>query len=157
MNLALTAASGLRLRTATLADAEMLLQWRNDPLTRQESLTSSEIKLEQHLSWLITVLESDDRLLLVAEIDGQAVGTVRADFRTGRHSAELSWTVAPSARGRGLGKEMVRLLADYLASYRLYARVKTGNQASHAIAAHAGLAILQESQGVTEYERPPLR
>ena len=40
---------------------------------------------------------------------GVPVGTVRADHSKGVY--ELSWTVAPAARGQGVAKEMVAMAA----------------------------------------------
>jgi RimJ/RimL family protein N-acetyltransferase len=53
-----------------------------------------------HRTWLRRVLADPDRRLLVAEHAGTPVGTVRFD-RDG-DAWEVSITVAPAARGRGL-------------------------------------------------------
>ncbi len=101
----------VELRTATLNDAKTLYDWRNDPLTRKNSLNQQEIPFESHQRWLSDVLLDKDRHLLIAlDSSGVAVGTGRADF-DGKFY-ELSWSIAPNKRGQGLGQKLVRALTD---------------------------------------------
>src|SRR2546426_7001581 len=103
--------SRISLRRASWADLEMLLEWRNARMTRQGSHNIEEVTRDQHERWLEAILKNPNRQLCIAEEDGMPVGTVRADLDPSDGSHELSWTVSPKARGRGLGKEMVALLA----------------------------------------------
>ena len=129
-----------RLRPATMDDAKILFDWRNDPLTRQHSHNSGEVPWKSHLAWLQTSLANPARTLYIAESDGTAVGTVRADLLEGGEY-ELSWTVAPEARGKGFGKQMVLQFArEMLSGKRLLAEVKRGNIASEKIAQALGLS-----------------
>jgi RimJ/RimL family protein N-acetyltransferase len=141
----------LRLRPARLADAEILLAWRNDPLTVAASHTDRPVASQEHRRWLASNLDNPDRRLYVAETEGVAAGTVRLD-RDG-DGWRLSWTVAPAFRGRGLGKAMVRLVAQGL-SGTVRAEVKAANAASARIALHAGLRLDRERDGVQYYVRP---
>lgn len=92
------------LRRATMADAELLFVWRNDPLTRKNSRNTDEVPWPAHLSWLADTLKRDDRLLLIGDNGQMPVGTVRFD----RHDdyQEISWTGSPVLRGHGASKEM---------------------------------------------------
>ncbi len=133
------AAPALRLRAATLEDAPLLFEWRNDPLTREASVNEAPVEWDQHLSWLRASLETGDRELLIAEADGEPVGVVRIDHG---EETELSWTVAPSARGRGLGKAMVRMA---LPSGPVIATIKRENRASQRIAQAVGLHLTRDA------------
>jgi RimJ/RimL family protein N-acetyltransferase len=126
----------INLRPATAADAANLLRWRNDCETRRWSRHGSEISPAEHARWLNDSLANASRRLWIAEIDGSAVGTVRADWTA--EGIELSWTVAPESRGQGIGSAMVRLVRQSLPG-RVYAYLKAGNQASVRIATSAGL------------------
>jgi RimJ/RimL family protein N-acetyltransferase len=95
----------VRYRPATPEDAGLLLDWRNDPHVRALSFSSDPITPEQHRAWLAGVLADRDRTLLVAEQAGAAVGTLRFDRSAAR--AQISITVGPDARGRGLGTQMI--------------------------------------------------
>jgi len=88
-------------RRATMDDARNLWTWRNDPATLQWSRTNSKVAYESHLSWLKDSLDRDDRLLMVVEHDSQLVGVVRWD-RVAIGQWEVSVTLAPEARGKGL-------------------------------------------------------
>lgn len=130
-------------REATEADAELLLGWRNDPRTRQSSRTTAAIPLAEHLTWLRGVLADPDRLLFVVERDGEAVGTVRFD-REKPGVWEVSITLAPSSRGRGLSGAVLAegecALAERFEVRAVLAAVHTENAASAALFERAGYA-----------------
>ncbi|MEU6641309.1 GNAT family N-acetyltransferase [Saccharomonospora sp. NPDC046836] len=135
---------GVTVREATERDAELLLGWRNDPDTRRWSRSTEAVEPAQHLRWLRGVLDSPDRLLFVAE-HGAAVGTVRFDrLPDAERTWEVSITVAPEHRGRGLAGAI--LAAGEQALHRLHAArsvlasVHEGNAASLALFHRAGYA-----------------
>jgi RimJ/RimL family protein N-acetyltransferase len=139
----------ITLRAATLQDAKLLLLWRNDPQTRLASHNTDEVSLAEHLAWLNQLLSNPARCLFIAELAGVPVGSVRAD-KDVDGVTELSWTVAASARGQGVGKRMLATaLAELTGSVR--AEVKVGNVASMKMAEAAGLMLIREEQGVLHY------
>jgi RimJ/RimL family protein N-acetyltransferase len=125
-----------------MADAELLLKWRNDPATRVASRQSGVIELAEHRDWLSRSLASPDRMMRIVEESGHPVGVVRAD-RT-RDGWELSWTVAPDARGRGIGPSMVKLFGDGLKG-RVSAMIRKGHAPSERVAKAAGLSCAGEN------------
>ncbi|MSR70992.1 N-acetyltransferase [Candidatus Kaiserbacteria bacterium] len=129
----------MQLRPVTLEDARVLLEWRNDPLTRENSRTTDEVLWEDHRGWIERSLTNPDRKLYIALHGGVPVGTVRADFHDGRH--ELSWTASPGARGYGIGGAMVKqFVNEVLPGAPLLASIKKGNIASEKIAQALGLS-----------------
>jgi len=133
------------LREATFDDAARLLAWRNDPATRAASLVPDVVGLEEHQSWLKKTLASGARTLWIGESDGQPVGTARLDITPDRQ--ELSWTIAPEARGKGLGKALVHAaLAQTRGPVR--ARIRPENKASQAIARACGFTRVFVQGGV---------
>ena len=130
----------VRLRTATPDDAGQLLAWRNDPETRRASFSETEVARADHERWLAETLSRGDRHLYVAVADGRDVGTARLDVCGAE--AEVSITVAPEWRGRGLATAMLRALTDEafdrLALSRLVARVKASNPGSRAVFERVG-------------------
>jgi RimJ/RimL family protein N-acetyltransferase len=119
-----------------MCDAHLLHAWRNDPETRRASRQGGLVPWEDHLAWLSAVLASPDRVIRIAELAGEPVGVVRADRSA--DGWELSWTVAPEARSRGIGSNMLKLFAADLDG-RLVAAIRHDNPASARIAAAAGL------------------
>jgi len=134
----------LVLRPANLADGELLLAWRNDAETRAASVDSAKVEPAGHRKWLAGSLASGDRCLMIAEVVGKPIGTVRAD-RCG-DGWELSWTVAPDARGLGYGARMICQFAALLAG-TLSARIKPDNRASIRIAEATGFVAVGASTG----------
>ena len=138
------------LRPATLQDADLLLAWRKDPLTRSASHTAAAVLKGDHLAWLEKKLATHDCQLFIAEENNIPVGTVRADWVAGVWV--LSWSVAAHARGQGVAKRMVSLCAS-LIDAPIGAEVKVGNYASARVAEYAGMALKKEAGGVLYYER----
>lgn len=122
-------------RDATLDDAQLLLNWRNEPEVRAVSFQSKIIPLETHRNWLTGKLGSrQNRLRVVEDITGKPVAQVRLDFDAPHDSAIISINVIPSCRGQGLGtafiERTVREVTNEFGNFRLVARIKTSNTAS---------------------------
>lgn len=132
-----------------MEDAELLLRWRNDPVTRQNSINTSELALADHLTWLQKVLANPKRQLLVAMVDQRPVGTIRADQDID-DSIQLSWTIAPDERGHGFGQGMVKAATKLFAgSKRLVAKIKSDNIASLKIVQSLGFTRQPDADGLT--------
>lgn len=143
----------LKLRPAVSDDCEMLFIWRNDPFTREMSHSTSEIKRDDHNRWFEKTLKDPTRKIFIAEESGEAVGTVRTEWKNGK--ILLSWTVSPQARGKNVGKRMVALLVNSIKE-AIVAEVKKENVASARIAEYAGLKLERDENGVCYYCRGPL-
>ena len=108
----------LRVRPATTEDAQLLLDWRNDPEARSRSRSSEVIDLESHLAWLGGTLASPDRHLLVVETaEGTPVATTRYDRLAPAEDGdrwEVSISVAPGMRGQGLGGATLHASDEWL-------------------------------------------
>lgn len=87
---------------------------------------------------------------MIAEEDGIPVGTVRIDYADGIY--ELSWTVAPEMRGRGIGKKMVSLVVQQIES-PIRAKIYAGNEASVKIAEYCGMSYDREEDNFLFYLR----
>lgn len=140
----------MNLRKATIKDWKLLLDWRNDQQTRENSKNSDTVPVQKHRIWLENVVRDPDRYLYIVEDGGKAVGTVRADFDQNTEVYELSWTTAPQARNRSLGKKMVKLLVAKLEK-KVLAQIMQGNVPSIKIAEHAGLHQHKEDDGILYY------
>ena len=68
----------MRLRPVDAGDEQLLLTWRNNPLTVKNSGNPRPVSPEEHRTWFHAALADPDRLLFVAESEGDAVGMVRA-------------------------------------------------------------------------------
>jgi RimJ/RimL family protein N-acetyltransferase len=142
---------GLELRPATAGDSERLLEWRNDEQTRAMAVVQAAVDRATHARWLATRLDDADTLLTIAEEHGVPVGTVRLD-RHGRDEAELSITIAPAARGRGLARPAIELGVEHARREwgveRVSARIRPENAASLRAFAAAGFETVREEGGL---------
>jgi RimJ/RimL family protein N-acetyltransferase len=138
----------LTLRPATLTDWQVLLQWRNDAQTRRWSRQTAAVDEGQHRAWLSDVIGDRRRRLLVAEVAGRPAGTVRLD--PVGNGTEVSWTVAPELRGRGLGRRLVVLALEGVSGY-IFASMHKDNLASVRIAQAAGMQFETSNQEWLKY------
>ncbi len=127
---------GVAVRPAAAEDADLLLAWRNDPDTRAWSRTADLVSSADHRDWLDRVLANPERKLLIAEQDGRPVGTVR--FDRGNHTWEVSITLAPAARGKGLAVPVLLAAERTLDRPTIHAIIHRDNAASLALFERAG-------------------
>lgn len=123
-------------RKAVASDMKMFFDWRNDPVTRKNSISPELIDWDQHSGWFISSLGNPKRVILVYEIGNVAVGSVRLDVFP--QYVELSWQLAPEKRGQGVGKKMLCEFVSEFQTRPLQAKIKSENQASLMIATAAG-------------------
>ena len=144
----------MKLRKAKIEDAKILLEWRNDPLTRENSINADEILWENHLAWLSKTLNNPYRTLFIAEDDsGIPVGTIRTD-KEGANTYELSWTIAPEYRGKGFGREMVVAILgeNFLKNKKIRAQIRENNIPSIKIVKSLGFNLkTKDDDGLTEW------
>ncbi len=142
----------IALRRATEADAEILLAWRNDPVTRQFSLQTEEIAMADHRAWLAATLRDPDCRLLVGSIGAEPVGTVRFDRRDDG-AQRVSIAVSPDWRGRSVGRALLRAACHEVAPSRLVAEIRDDNVASQRIFRGCGFrrSSHDEARGIGIY------
>ncbi|MFJ4107275.1 GNAT family N-acetyltransferase [Oerskovia enterophila] len=141
--------SVIEVRPAVSADAAVLLRWRNDPVTRTVSRTTDRVRWSDHVAWLERVLASPERLLLVAESDGRRVGTVRFDALDGG-CWEVSITLAPEVRGRGLAARVLEAAESAFSALRgqhdIVATILPENRSSQAVFRRRGYVLMERGQ-----------
>ena len=140
------------LRPATMADADLLLGWRNDPATRAASFNREEIDYEAHVRWLTRKLAEPECALLIVEDAGLPVGQVRLERES--DAAEIHIALAPEARGRSIGRRALRAAVAetpaLLGVRRVQARVREENHPSLRAFTAAGFHIVGRDGGVVE-------
>ena len=152
--------SALTLRPVKHTDARLLLDWRNDSVVRENSLSSDDISWSTHLRWLEKKLNSPDCRIWLLEQSGTPVGQIRFD-REGVF-AIISLSIASEFRRRGFGSTLLELSASRacreLEVEHLVGIVKADNQASRSAFARAGfreVASLQvDGQNCVRFELP---
>jgi RimJ/RimL family protein N-acetyltransferase len=101
------AQSTMQLRAAVPADAELLFEWRNHPVTRAVSRNSCPIDRTAHEQWFARTLSDASRCLRIAHIGPVDVGMIRFDLNERERTAEVSLYLDPALHGLGLGSTML--------------------------------------------------
>lgn len=125
--------TNLRLRPATPSDALTYFSWANDPKVRSSAINTDPIELEAHLEWFSGRLLDAKCRLFVLEAGDLPVGQIRFESHGGRSTIDYSLDVF--VRGRGWGKELVRLGIDAINAIEpttLTATVRPENDVSSA-------------------------
>ena len=133
--------STLELREATLADAELLRNWRNEPDVRQSSFHQEAVEADAHRAWLERKLAAHDEVRIwILMSEGVPAGQVRYD-RSG-NTAEVSVSIDGRYRGQGLGVAILRMSVQRACSelglHEIRAVAKLTNTASRAAFLRAG-------------------
>jgi RimJ/RimL family protein N-acetyltransferase len=122
------------IRPATKDDAGLLFEWRNDESTRRMSKSRDLVWWDDHLDWLDRRFKMDRPNLFVFELGGTPVATFRIDDN------DLSYTVAPEHRNRGIAKLMLNEIKSRFGCLR--AQVYAENVASIKVARNAGMDVV---------------
>lgn len=145
----------IRFRDATQTDLKQLLDWRNDQATIENSVQNKKVTLEEHTAWFEKSLQNKNRDILIAEAKvnffWKKIGTVRYDTDPANKTTELSWTLSPQFRGRGLGFRMVNE-ATLRHSDKLICRIKDQNSSSLKIANKIGYTFLKREGDIQFFE-----
>jgi RimJ/RimL family protein N-acetyltransferase len=114
----------IRLRDATLADADLLIAWASSPELRGEfndfgPMLDGGTALREALALGPLRNERNGEMLVVLEADGTPIGTIGwHEVHYGPGPGSRAWNIGialiPEYRGRGYGAIAQRLLADHL-------------------------------------------
>ena len=136
--------AGLHVRRALSEDAEQLLRWRNDPVTRKVSRSQAPVPWRDHEAWFARTQTNPDRELYVVQCGDTPVGTVRFDALEG-DEWEVSITLAPEARGRRLALAVLHAAETVFdeghRDSTVIAAILPGNGASQRLFARAGYEV----------------
>lgn len=121
------------LRKCDIGDCDLLYQWSNDKIVRQNAFNTSPIPYSDHVNWFGKSLESNTRFIFICMMDSIPVGMIRIDVDN--TEATISYLVDQKHRGIGVGTHMLKLLQDIVANdykniEKLIGLVKKENTAS---------------------------
>jgi len=138
----------LKARLACVDDEDLLLQWANAPLVRQNAFSPSVITPEEHRAWFYKRLRDPDncRIYVVETIEGLPIGQVR--FELTDDGWEIDFALDAVARGRGLGKNLLQAaikgFRQSISGALVFGRVKKDNVPSRKV--FEGLTFTPEEE-----------
>lgn len=100
----------LIIRKATIEDMDLVFRWANDEEERKNSFNPEKILYEDHCNWFKKRLEALDCAFYILMDGDSPAGKCRLNFENSE--AVISYSVAPSYRGRGLGKKLLLLVKE---------------------------------------------
>lgn len=123
------------LRKAEDKDIQLLFDWANDSLTRQNSFHSEPISWDEHEAWFLETIQNPKCQIYLYCNEDRPIGQVRIAISNEGYEAQVSYSIARAYRGLGHGKKMLSLLAervktDFPDVQKLVAEVKPENIAS---------------------------
>ena len=138
------------LRKAKFDDWKILLDWRNDPISRANSFDQNEITEETHKSWFSKSLKNPERSIYILEDkEKKALGTIRCDLNQD-NTKTLSWNINPSNRGQGYGSLILKIFMESNEG-NFIAEIKEDNIASIKMAEKNG--FVQHSKQVYKFKK----
>ena len=96
------------LREVIKSDWKVLLEWRNDKITRYNSFNSDLVSVSDHKEYIKNTIANPNRKLFILEYNDTPVGTIREDSLE-KGEFELSYTISPMCRGKKIGQIMMSL------------------------------------------------
>ena len=105
----------LALRPMMRGDAERVVRWRALPEIHDQLFAAAPPTREQHDAWFASLRARGDRIELVIERSGRAIGTIGlSDIDLGAGTATYGVLIGePEERGKGAAARASRLLLDY--------------------------------------------
>ena len=131
----------IRLRKIEPTDIPYLYQWENDAQMWADSDTHnplSQYDLREYIASSTGDIYKDGQLRLMIDDEGSTMGCIDLfDFDPRNRKAAIGMYIAPHARGKGIGKEAVKLLEEYAFGFlrlrMIYAIIATKNVACSSI------------------------
>lgn len=123
------------LRAVTKADMDLLFQWANEPLVRQNSFSTKEISYEDHKKWFENLMMAEDCRQYIYVYENEDIGQVR--IKVNGEIAEISYSICAQKRGQGHGKMILQFICEQVKNefpmvQKLTGQVKPDNIASQA-------------------------
>lgn len=145
-------------RRAKAEDEALLLSWANDKVTRQNAFSPAPISEESHQEWFRARLRKTEgcRIYIVETPAGEPIGQVR--FERQERAWEVHYSLSPSFRGRGLGRQLLDagltgLRAEQMQGDLIFGRVKSDNHRSRKVFEALGFESQSGAGEIAVYRR----
>lgn len=99
----------IKLRLATIDDAQLLFDWVNNIDVRRNSLITEKIVWNEHLKWFKSKLQSQSKIYILFN-DKIPVGQIRLDYMNTFWA--IDYSIDSKHRGNGFGKIIIELVIN---------------------------------------------
>ena len=135
----------VKYRKANIDDVQLVFNWANEPVVRNNSFHSQYIPLEEHTNWFQRKIQGGNTLFYIAEIESEPAGMVRFDI--GEEDTIINIIIDKKFRGKKLASVFIEDCCKcYFAksSKPILAYVKSSNVTSIHSFKKAGFSFLKE-------------
>ena len=146
----------MKITKASNNDSLDIFQWRNDPLTRQNSINTDPVSLKDHNQWFNEVLNSRNTELLIGIKDSIKVGVCRFSLNNLSNSVEVSINLNPLMRGKRISKKLLEESINYYLKTNkvmLTATIRIDNIPSIKIFEELNFIKIKSTDSFNYYER----
>lgn len=145
----------LRIRRVIEADSKDIWQWRNDPITKNNSINIDDISWDNHCIWFHESLQNPDLFLYIG-IDSENFKIGLCLFEVSGNEAKVSINLNPTFRNKGLSEPL--LIGSIRQLYKtsniiLHAAIKNFNIASEKCFKKAGFIHISDDNEYKYYRR----
>lgn len=121
------------LRLATINDAQLVFEWRNDPWIVNLGLSKKEVLWEEHYEWFKNSLKNQRRKIFIIEYENILIGQVRFEKKS-VDQAEISIYLIKKYTGYGLGVVAIKKGCQEIFSLweinKIVAEIRSNNHSS---------------------------
>ena len=145
------------LRPMEIADAEMIVNWRNREWVRRNFIYQDPFTVEGHMHWIRTQVEPGHvvQFIICTKQDGRPIGSVYfRDIDRGEGTAEYGIFIGErDAVGCGYGTEAARMALEYafakLHLRKIFLRFLEDNIGARKSYEHAGFRMTERTETVS--------
>ena len=122
----------LNLRPVEKKDYEKILEWRNDPDVRINSLTQHIISIDEHIEYWTEFLQNDTNFAFIVVHGHEDVGVLKLKY-INKTTYEIDIFISKSSRNKGLGSQILKIAKEIAVQKgikQLIAKIKYDNEAS---------------------------
>ncbi len=116
--------NSVKLNRANESDLESTYEWASDPAVRVFSFNQNKISRKEHTNWFSKKIKDESCLYLIAEEDGEKIGSIRFDIKN--IEAVISYLIAPKHHGKGLGQIILTNGLEFIAK-KINSEIKNNN------------------------------
>ena len=102
--------SNVFLRRVKHDDLDLLYQWANDSVVRNNSFNTDHISYINHVEWFNKIMSDSAVLQFILMDDDTPVGQIRLNVVN--EEAEIGYSIGSEFRGQGYGHKILQLVAD---------------------------------------------
>ena len=122
----------LNLRPVEKKDYEKIIEWRNDPDVRINSLTQHIIPIDEHIKYWNDFLKNETNFAFIVVYDDKDIGVLKLK-NVNKTTYEIDIFISKYSRNKGLGPQILEIAKEISIQKgikKLIAKIKYDNEAS---------------------------